>query len=112
MQHYVAELEAAVDVLRNTSKVQDERVRDIKARQATGLARPLEVSQAEAQAAGTRVRLIAAQNSVRNARIALKLLTATGMEHRPLTDDYDPPAAVQELKRWLELAAKERHAAV
>jgi outer membrane protein len=105
----VLRLEQSVEVLRNTSKVQDERVRDIKARQATGLARPLDVSQAEAQAAGTRVQYIAGQNAVRNARIALKLLTATGMEERPLIDDYNPPAKVDELKSWLNLAAMHRH---
>ncbi len=100
--------EGAVDVLRNTSALQDERLRDIRTRRDTGLARPLEVSQAEAQAASTRVQLIAAQTDVRNSRSALALLTAVPMATRPVIDDYVVPLQLPMLDEWLALAQAQR----
>jgi outer membrane protein len=100
--------EGEVEVLRNTSALQDERVRDIRSRRDAGLARPLEVSQAEAQAASTRVLLIAAQTDVRNSRSALALLTATAMASRPLVDDYDVPLQLPTLDAWQATAQARR----
>lgn len=102
-------LESSVKALENTATLQEERLRDIRARLENGLAKPLDVSQADAQAADTRVQLIAAKNAVRNARTALALLTANKMDERLLIDDFSPPKETAELAIWQELAAKYRH---
>ena len=102
-------LESSVKALENTATLQEERLRDIRARLENGLAKPLDVSQADAQTADTRVQLIAARNAVRNARTALALLTAHKMDARQLVDDYSPPREVAEITFWQELAAKHRH---
>ncbi len=102
-------LESSVGALENTAKLQEERLRDIRMREQNGLAKPLDVSQADAQAANTRVQLIAAQNALRNARTALYLLTAHPMAQRKLIDDLSPPPETDPIARWQEIAAKRRH---
>ena len=51
-----------------------------------GVARPLDVSQSEAQAAATRVQLIQAQNNVRTSRIELAFLVDAPVQDAPLDD--------------------------
>ncbi len=65
--------ERSVTVLTNSVQVQLERVRDQQGRLQAGLARPLDVAQAQAQASATRVSLISAQNNVKNSRTMLAL---------------------------------------
>lgn len=102
-------LESSVSALENTAKLQEERLRDIRTREQNGLAKPLDVSQADAQAADTRVQLIAAQNALRNARTTLYLLTAHPMAQRKLIDDLSPPLETDPIASWQEIAAKQRH---
>ncbi|NJL30371.1 MAG: TolC family protein [Phycisphaerales bacterium] len=99
-----------MDVLQNTVALQDERVKDITARLNAGLARPLEVSQAQAQAAATRVQLIAVQADARNSRSALALLTGVPMTQRPLVDDFAVPesGSIPTLDLWLNQALENR----
>lgn len=104
----VLRLEHTVDVLVNTASVQDARVKDIQSRLNNGLARPLDVSQAEAQSAGTRVKLVAARQALSNARTALGLFTAAPMASRPLTDSFDPPADAPGAASMQTLAIRER----
>ena len=78
--------EKSVEVLRNSLKVQEERVRDIRARQAAGLVRPLDVAQTEAQASGTRVSLIAALNDVENGRAVLDFVVGVPVSESRLVD--------------------------
>jgi outer membrane protein TolC len=66
--------ERLVQVLETSSSVQDERVRDIEARQNAGLARPLDVAQTRALAADTRVSLTTARSDARNGRTTLAYL--------------------------------------
>lgn len=73
----VIQAEQAVDVLTNSIEVQEARVRDVRAKREAGLARVLDVSQTEAQAAATRVRLIDARSNVVKARALLGLAIGT-----------------------------------
>lgn len=88
----VAAAEQLVSVIESSMAVQAERLRDIRGRQAVGFARPLDVAQIEAQASATAVTLLNAQNTLRNARSLLALLTAADVHDSPLTDEFDPPA--------------------
>jgi outer membrane protein TolC len=83
--------ERSVAVLASSLASQEERVRDMQARQLAGLARPLDVAQTEAQASETRLDLIAARNDVARARTTLSFLTGVALARTPLTDDYSVP---------------------
>jgi len=102
-------LGASVEALANTVTLQEERLRDIRKRLESGLAKPLDVSQADAQAADTRVQHIAAINAARNARSALRLLTAHPMADRLLVDEYNPPGNTESIEHWQQLAGRRRH---
>jgi outer membrane protein TolC len=73
----VIQSEEAVDVLTNSIEVQEARVRDVRAKREAGLARILDVSQTEAQAAASRVRLIDARSNSVKARALLGLAIGT-----------------------------------
>lgn len=94
--------ERSLEVLRHTAGVQRERLRDIAKRHETGLARPLDVSQAEAQEAETQSLLIAADADVRIGRAALSLLTGVAMDERPLLDEFTAPGEVAAVTLWLD----------
>ncbi|MCC6678511.1 MAG: TolC family protein [Phycisphaerales bacterium] len=79
-----------IRVLESSMTVQNERLRDILARQRVGFARPLDVAQIEAQVSQTRVLLLNAENRLGNARAALKLLTAVDTDESVLTDGFEP----------------------
>ncbi len=102
-------LESSVRALENTATLQEERLRDIRTREQNGLAKPLDVSQADAQAADTRGQLIAARNNLRNARTSLRLLTAVPMARRTLIDDFNPPDVIEPVEAWQQRAVKNRH---
>ncbi len=88
----VLRAEATVRVLDSSLELQDARYREAKGRFDAGVARPLEVSQTEAQVASTRTTLISARADIIQARSRLKLLTAAEVRTSPLADDYFPPA--------------------
>ena len=80
--------ERLVRVLEASAGLQDERVRDIEARQNAGLARPLDVAQTRALAADTRVSLTTARSDARNGRTILAFLIGVPKVDGPMT--YDP----------------------
>jgi outer membrane protein TolC len=77
--------ERQVAVLESSLNVQEERVRDVSARQQAGLARPLDVSQTRAQMAATRVALVSARSDVVNGRTTLATLIAVPRVDGPLS---------------------------
>jgi outer membrane protein TolC len=90
--YQVLRSEQSVRVLENSATVQDERVRDMRARNRVGVARPLDVAQTEAQAANTRASLVLAKTDVRNGRTVLSFLIAQDVRQSPLSDDVTLPA--------------------
>jgi outer membrane protein len=100
--------EASVEVLKNSLAVQDERLRDTRGRFKAGVARPLDVAQTEAQAAGTRVSLLAAQNDVENGRSVLSFLVGVPAGLSALIDDARPPMEVAELEELQRIAEERR----
>lgn len=105
----VLNAERLADVLRNSLEVQEERVRDARARHEAGIARPLDVYQSEAQASQTRVQLLDALNDARAGRAALAFLTGAPVEASPLTDGLDLPAELPTPADLLARAAAWRH---
>lgn len=100
--YQVLQTEQLVAVLENSLRLQEERVRDIQARQRVGTARPLDVAQTEAQASATRVALIRARSDVRTGRQFLEFLIAVPVGERALLDPLtvrSPRAEVQEVQR-------------
>ncbi|MDB5293581.1 MAG: outer rane efflux protein [Phycisphaerales bacterium] len=100
--------ERSVQVLLNSTQVQNERVRDMEGRQRAGVARPLDVAQTEANAAATRVQLIQAQNNVRDARIMLAFLTDAPVQDAPLADRLVVPDNLPSADDSLKLAESTR----
>lgn len=100
--------ERAIAVLTSSLRVQDERVREMRGRQKAGVARPLDVSQTEAQASAARVQLITAQNNAKNSRTALQLLIQQPVGTRALVDDFTPPAELPDVSDWQSLATQHR----
>jgi outer membrane protein TolC len=96
-------------VLRNSIAVQEERVLDMREREAVGFARLLDVAQVEAQASEARVSLIRAENDARNARQLLSLLTGVAVGERPLSPGRPVPDTIESLEAVLALADKHRH---
>jgi len=100
--------ERSVDVLRNSLRLQDERVRDIVARQNAGMARALDVAQTQAIASSTRVSLINAENDVRNGRALLALLTGAPTQESPLVDELTVPATAMTLEELEKIGLDHR----
>lgn len=108
--------EAQVDVLQESLKVQGERLRDVEGRQRAGTARPLDVSQTQAQFAATRVQLVEAQRQVGDGRSALAYLLDRPVQESALTDGFTPGDATPPIEMLMsaarqyrsELAAAER----
>lgn len=106
--YQVLRSERSAEVLQNSLKVQEARVRDIQGRQAAGLARPLDVAQTEAQASATRVALIDALNDVRNGRATLAFLTAAAVLDSPLVEGFLAPGVLPPLTELTEQAIVQR----
>jgi outer membrane protein len=104
----VLRAERSVQVLRNSVAVQEERVRDARARARIGMARALEVAQFEAQASSTRVTLINAQNDVRNSRTLLAYLVDTRVGESPLVDEFLLPEEMPPVDEYLHEAEAAR----
>lgn len=94
--------ERSVDVLKRSLALQEERLRDIRGRQRAGVARPLDVFQTEAQAAGTRVALLDAQATVTTGRETLAFAVGAPVQEATLVDGFDVPQEIptaEELRR-------------
>lgn len=104
----VLRAERLVRVFASSAAVQEERLRDIRARQEVGFARPLDVAQIEAQASQTRVQLLDARNAVINARSALALLTGAEVAASELIDGFVLPSEIPAFDDLLWLARNHR----
>jgi outer membrane protein TolC len=100
----VLRAESNVEVLRKSLDSQQERVRDAQGRLNAGTGKPLDLAQAEAQAASTRVTLVQAQGDAANARTLLAFLIGAGEVSGPLRDEYDLPTDVGQLDALLPAA--------
>lgn len=100
----VMQSERLIAVLQSSVAVQEERLRDARARQEVGFVRPLDVAQIEAQRADTSVQLLDARSAAMQARSALKLLTGASVDDAPLSDGFDPAAHDTSLETILEWA--------
>lgn len=107
--YQVLRSERLAEVLRNSLRVQEERVRDIRARQAAGLARPLDVAQTEAQASATRVSLIQAESDVRNGRTVLAFQIGAAAIQGRLSDAFEVPLPVAGVEYYEREAQASRH---
>ena len=107
--YQVLRSEQSVNVLRNSGKLQGERVRDMRARNQAGMARPLDVAQTEAQASATRASLVSAEADVRNGRTTLAFLTGHDVTSSALVDEMDVPPALPTLDASLAAAGETRH---
>jgi outer membrane protein TolC len=91
--HYeVIRAERAVAVLENSLRVQQERVNDARVRLQAGLARPLDVTLSEAQAAQTDASLTQARVQAKTARNELAFLAAAPVKNHALIDAIDVPS--------------------
>jgi outer membrane protein len=90
--YQVLKSEANIGVLRKSLEAQQERVRDARGRLDAGTGKPLDMAQAEAQAAGTRVSLVQAQGDAANGRTVLAFLIGQPEVSGPLRDEYEVPA--------------------
>ena len=91
--YYVAwAAERLIEVLESSRRVQEERLRDVRARNEVGLARPLDVAQIEAQVSTTRATLLEARQAAADARLLLGLLADETIGQRELTDGWSAPA--------------------
>jgi outer membrane protein TolC len=100
--------ERLVQVLVSSVEAQMERLRDARARNEVGFARPLDVAQIEAQVSRTRALLISAQGQAREARATLALLTGADVTGSALVDGYTPPPDLPELHTLDALAQQYR----
>jgi outer membrane protein len=105
--YQVLRAERSAEVLANSLALQEERVRDVEAQNQAGVARPLDVAQATAQAANTRVSLVQARSDVRNARAALAFLIGAPFVDGPIDDEFQVPDEVEPLET-LQAAALDR----
>jgi outer membrane protein TolC len=79
-------------VLENSVTVQDNRVQDLQNKLRAGTVRALDVSQAKAQAASTRVELLGTRNDTAKALSTLAFLIGVPKVQSALVDDFNVPA--------------------
>jgi len=89
--YQVLRSEAAARVLEENRLLQETRLRDIRARFREGVARPLDVAQAEADLADVRVAQVVAQREIRNARNVLAFLAGISSVEGTLSDGVIVP---------------------
>jgi outer membrane protein TolC len=100
--------EKSSQVLQSSLLTQEERVRDMRGRNAAGVARLLDLAQTEAQASQTRVTLLLAQNDVQNGRATLTRLLGVDVSASPLADERDTPTDIPPLPELLATAMANR----
>ena len=106
--------ERSVDVLNQSLGAQQERVRDAQGKINAGTGKPLDLAQAQAQVASTRVQLVQAQGDAANARTLLAFLIGAKEVTGPLQDDFglpDRPAPVEDLLSRAWTHREDYHAA-
>jgi outer membrane protein TolC len=106
--YQVLSAERSVLVLTNSVKVQDANVADIVDREHAGVARPLDVAQAQAQDSSTRADLITARENVKNSRTMLAYLIDAPVQNAVLVDQLDVPSEPMPIDSALEVARDTR----
>ncbi|HEX8322437.1 MAG TPA: TolC family protein [Tepidisphaeraceae bacterium] len=101
--------EASLNVIEQSLAAQEERFRDTRGRFEAGLARPLDVSQTEAQVAQTRVQWVDARRDIDTGRVTLSQLAATPLQDRVLGDGLTVPETPQSLDHYLSAATTSRN---
>lgn len=104
----VLRAERRAEVLAGSLSAQQQRVREMAARERFGTARLLDRAQTEAQAARTSLDLISAQNDARTGRAALSLLTGVHATASILRDDFELPVERPAIDALFALAAERR----
>ena len=104
----VLRFERQAGVLRNSTDLREEQVREQETRLKIGNGRPLDVAQSRSDLAATRASLIQAQTNAANARSALARLMGVPEVAGPLTDTFAPPDAVPDLADWIAQATAAR----
>lgn len=101
--------ERLVGVLESSVRAQTERLSDVEARNQVGFARPLDVSQVQAQVSRTRSQLIEARRQVSEARATLALLTNADVRQAVLSDGFDAGESGGSLEEmvWIALATRQ-----
>ena len=99
--------ERSVLVLTNSVTVQDANVSDMQDRERTGVARPLDVAQSEAQAAAA-AQLISAKQDVVNGRTMLAYLIDAKVDKAVLVDRLDVPKVLLPIESALAAARADR----
>lgn len=105
--YQVLRAEKLFEVLTNSVKVQEDRVRYLESQFRGGVARRVDLEQARAQAAATRVTLVRAQSEVVRGRATLAFLIGASEVTVPLADKFQPPAPAR-LETLQKQAAKDR----
>jgi outer membrane protein len=93
--YQVLRSEQQSEVLTSSLTLQAERLRDIRARQKLGIAKPLDVAQTEADEAAAEVALLQAQSDARNGRATLAFLIGVKDVAGKLIDQLDTPEHVE-----------------
>lgn len=96
------------ETLASSVNAQTDRLNDARARNEAGLARPLDVSQIDAQVARTSSLLIAAQRQAAESRSTLKLLTNAPVDASMLSDGFEPPLLTLDRSQLVQLAHEHR----
>lgn len=106
--YQILRAERAVDVLTHSLSVQEAHVRDVSDKLAQGVVRQLDLEQARAQAASTRVQLTDARNAVATGRSTLAFLLGVPAVRGTLRDTYLLPTRIPTLDEWLRNAQDDR----
>jgi outer membrane protein TolC len=107
--YQVLRSERQVVVLRNSLDVQEARVRYVRSQYDNHLVLALALSQAVAQAAGTRAALTQAQTDVENGRKVLAFLIHAPQVNGGLADELHVPSPLPALQDYQHLAEQNRH---
>src|SRR3954471_18499288 len=100
--------ERSIDVLTQSLGAQLERVRDAQGKIDAGTGKPLDLAQAEAQAASTRVTVVQARGDAANARTLLAFLIGVKHITGPLRDDFLLPTQPVPMEELLSQAWNSR----
>ena len=90
--YQVLRSEKVAEVLADSVQVQEDRVRELQHRVDAGVSRKVDLLQAQAQAAATRVSLVNAVSNVVKGRATLAFLIGANIVDSPLTDQFDVPS--------------------
>lgn len=107
--YQILRAQAQVKVLTKSLAVQTLRVNNIIAKHKVGAARPLDVSQSQAQQSATKGLLIQAKNNVKNGRAMLAMLIGAQSVKGTLNDSFEVPSKILSQKALMQIAYTNRY---